>query len=61
MPTYDELPGWEMRGEPPPHDHQFEIERERLRQERAARCAEERRLIEKRRARSSVAPPPAKR
>ena len=32
MPTYDDLPGWELRGEPPPHDAQFERERERLRE-----------------------------
>ncbi len=31
MPTHDELPAWELRGERPPYEEQFEAERERLR------------------------------
>lgn len=57
MPTHDELPAWELRGERPPHEAQFEAERERLRQLRAARAREDRALTEKRRARTSVPPP----
>jgi len=57
MPTHDELPAWELRGEPPPYEKQFEAERERLRRLRAAQAREERALLEKRRARTSVPPP----
>ena len=57
MPTYDELPAWELRGEPPPHEARFEAERERLRRLRAAQWRVERRQIEARRARTSVPPP----
>ena len=58
MPTHDELPGWELRGERPPHEAQFEAERERLRQLRVAEARERRQLVEKRRSRTSVPPPP---
>ncbi len=57
MPTHDEIPAWELRGEPPPHERQFEIERERLRLLRAENAREEKRRIERRRARTSVPPP----
>ena len=60
MPTHDELPGWELRGERPPHEQLFEAERERLRQLRVTEARERRQLVEKRRARTSV-PPPAPR
>lgn len=59
MPTHDEIPGWELRGEPPPHEEPFEAERERLRQWRAERAREQRALVEKRRARTSMPPPPS--
>ena len=58
MPTHDELPAWELRGEPPPYERQFELERERLRQERAAVARAARSALERRRARTSVPPPP---
>ena len=58
MPTHDELPGWELRGERPPHEERFEAERERLRQLRVAEARERRQLVEKRRSRTSVPPPP---
>ena len=57
MPTHDELPVWELRGERPPHEQQYEAEQERLRRLRAARAREDRALVEKRRARTSVPPP----
>lgn len=57
MPTHDELPAWELRGERPPHEAQFEAERERLRLLRIAHARAERALKEKRRARTSVPPP----
>ena len=58
MPTYDEKPGWELRGERPPFEEQYEREAERLRLERA-RAWRERKLEENaRRARTSVPPPP---
>jgi hypothetical protein len=59
VPTHDELPGWELRGERPPHEAQFEAERERLRRVRAEQAREQRRIVEKRRARTSVPPPGA--
>lgn len=57
MPTHDELPAWELRGERPPHEEQFEAERERLRKLRTQRAREERALTEKRRALTSIPPP----
>lgn len=60
MPTYDDLPAWELRGEPPPHDAQYERERERLRQLRRTAAREKRAQDLQRRKRTSV-PPPAPR
>lgn len=57
MPTHDELPSWELRGERPPHEKQFEAEHERLRKLRLAQAREQRALTEKRRARTSIPPP----
>lgn len=56
-PVHDEIPWWELKGLPPPHDARYEAERERLRLERAR--AHRKRLAERdrRRERSSVPPP----
>ncbi|MFN8173575.1 MAG: hypothetical protein U0T02_00750 [Solirubrobacteraceae bacterium] len=56
-PTNDEIPWWELKGLPPPHDERYESERERLRLERARAHRERLAGREGRRARTSVPPP----
>lgn len=59
MPTHDEVPAWEVRGERPPFEEQYEREAERLRFERARAWRERKAQEDARRARNSVPPPPS--
>ena len=57
MPTHDEKPAWELRGDRPPWEEQYEREAERLRAERARAWRERKLQDEAKRARTSVPPP----
>ena len=58
MPTHDEKPAWELRGEPPPHQGRFDREAERLRAERARAWREKQARRDDRRSTTSIPPPP---
>jgi hypothetical protein len=55
--THQEKPWWELAGQPPPHEAQFEAEEERLRLHRAISFRERLDERERRRAQTSVPPP----
>jgi hypothetical protein len=58
MATHEEKPWWELEGKPPPHDAPLEAERERLRRGRVISFRDRLEERERRRARTSIPPPP---